>query len=317
MKITKKLATKLHEGTRRKNKKICVICGFLLIITSGLSSPVYTKSRKQENKGKSSSFGVRSSTQSKKAPQYRSKSAPSQRPSRSTSPPGVENKKRSGGWGNNSPNQRKPGKLGVNTGKLIRHPRKPPPEPPEPIPEPPPEKPGKSRPPGKRRPANGYWCPGGFVGQTTYYANEEYLESPDSKYPPTSRESNGYPAGGTRKYQINDSFVPNGALKERIDEYNAANPHSPGLEYPLTSRSESLTYQILDSLGLIESMEKKIQYYQQQLDLVRNSNLSPVERSKRELFWLERIDRLQESKQKEQERVFELRSQIEEENRKS
>jgi hypothetical protein len=32
MKITKKLATKLHEGTRRKNKKIsviCVICGFI------------------------------------------------------------------------------------------------------------------------------------------------------------------------------------------------------------------------------------------------------------------------------------------------
>jgi hypothetical protein len=41
MKITKKLATKLHEWTRRKNKKISVIsviCGFLFLICFGLES---------------------------------------------------------------------------------------------------------------------------------------------------------------------------------------------------------------------------------------------------------------------------------------
>jgi hypothetical protein len=31
MKKTKKLATKLHEETRRKNKKICVICVICVI----------------------------------------------------------------------------------------------------------------------------------------------------------------------------------------------------------------------------------------------------------------------------------------------
>ncbi|MFC2146808.1 hypothetical protein ACFLRT_05535, partial [Acidobacteriota bacterium] len=89
-----------------------------------------------------------------------------------------------------------------------------------------------------------------------------------------------------------------------------------GLDYPLTHWSASLTYQLLESLELIEHMENKIQYYKQQLEAVRNSNLSPAERSSKELFWLERIDRLQESKQKEEERVSELRSGIEEEHRK-
>jgi len=105
-------------------------------------------------------------------------------------------------------------------------------------------------------------------------------------------------------------------LVDRIEEYNAKHLHSLGLEYPLTARSESLTYQLLDSLELIEHMEKKIQYYKKQLEAIRNSDLGPVERSSKELFWLERIDRLQESKQKEEERVFELRSGIEEEHKK-
>ena len=38
MKITKKLATKLHEGTRKKICVICVICGFIFLCVSGQGS---------------------------------------------------------------------------------------------------------------------------------------------------------------------------------------------------------------------------------------------------------------------------------------
>jgi hypothetical protein len=312
MKITKKLATKLHEGARRKNKKISVIsviCGFIffLIITLSVHPRVYTKDRKPEHKGKSNSFSTNSSTQSKKTPQYRSKSTPSQRPSRSSPPPRVENKKRSGGWGNGSANQGKSGKFGRKTGKFIRHPRKPPPEPPEPIPKPPPAPP-EPRPP--RPPCPGY--PPVIIDPTPGDEIEENLAPPDSGNTLTPRESYGLPE---KEYHISDSFVPDRMLVEKIEEYNAKHLHSLGLEYPLTSRSESFTYQLLDSLLLIEHMGNKIQYYKQQLDAVRNSNSSPAERSSKELFWLERIDRLQEFKQKEEERVSELRSQIEEERR--
>jgi hypothetical protein len=309
MKITKKLAAKLHEGAQRK-KNLCNLCNlwfliFILIIILSVPPQVYTKDRKQEHKGKSNSFSANSSTQSKKTPQYRSRPAPSQRPSRSGPPPGVENKTRSGGLGKGGPNQGKPGKLGVKTGKLIRYPRKPPPEPTEPTPKPPPE-PRPPRPP----------CPGYLpviIDPTPGDEIEEDLAPPD----PGNTLNNGQSGGLTGKeYYISDSFVPDRILVKKIEEYNAKHPRSPGLEYPVTARSESLTYQLLDSLELIERMEKKIQYYKQQLDAVRNSDLSPADRSSKELFWLERLDRLQESKQKEEERVFELRSQIEEENRK-
>jgi hypothetical protein len=285
---------------------------FLLIITLGLSPPVYTNSRQKELKGKSNSSRPGLSTQSR--PQNRSSSSPSGKISRPKPQPRVENKNSSRNWGYNSPNQDRSNKLGRSTGRIIR--KSPPRIQPDPIPEPPKTTPGKPKPPGKRQHHNRYWCPGGYIGRTTYDANEEYLESPDSEYPPTSRESDRYTARREREYHINDSFIPDQMLVEKIDEYNATHPHSLGLEYPLTTRSESLTIQLLDSLELIERMEKKLQYYKQQLDLVRNSNLSPVERSKRELFWLERIDRLQESKQKMEKRVFELRSAIEEEHRK-
>jgi hypothetical protein len=316
MKITKKLATKLHKGARRKNKKIsviCVICGFIffLIITLGLSPPVYTKSRKQEHKGKSNSFGTNSSNQSKKTPQYRSKSAPSPGLSRSSPPPRVENKKRSGGWGNSSANQGKPGKFGVKTGKIIVHPRKPPVIP-DPIPQPRKKEPRKPKPPRKPCPGNSSWCPPVFIVPTPGDENEEDLVPTDSGNTLTPGESGGF-AG--KEYHISDSFKLDSMLMQKIDEYNANHLSQASLEYPLTHRSSSLTYQLLDSLELIEHMENKIQYYKQQLEAVRNSNLSPTEKSPKELFWMDRIERLEESKQKEEERVSELRSGIEEENR--
>jgi hypothetical protein len=105
-------------------------------------------------------------------------------------------------------------------------------------------------------------------------------------------------------------------LAKKIDEYNAKHLNQVVLEYPLSHWGVSLTFQLLESLELIEHMENKIRYYKRQLEAVRNSDLSPAEKSSKELFWLERIERLQESKQKEVERVSELRSQIADENRK-
>ena len=289
---------------------------FLLIIILSVSPRVYTKSRKQELKGKSSSFSSKPSTQSKKMPQYRSRSTPSPGPTRSSPPPMLENKNRSGGWGISSANQGKSSKLERKTGTATR-------------------KPGRNfrqqdqntqkRSPGghinknrdHRKQHPQYYgnnsCVSYPYGETRYY-DEEYVESPDSEYPPTSRESNGLPAGQEREYHINDSFSLDPVLVEKIDEYNAKN--QIGLEYPLTRWSASLTYQLLDSQELIEHMEKKIQYYKQQLDAVRNSKLSPAEKEIWERFWLERIQRLQESKQKEEDRVSELRSGITDEHRK-
>ena len=285
---------------------------FLLIISLGVSSRVYTKSRKQELKGKSNSFSSKPSTQSKKMPQYRSRPAPSQRPSRSTPPPRVENKKRSGGWGNSSANQGKPSKFGVKTGKIIVHPRKPPVIP-NPIPQPRKKEPRKPKPPRKPCPGNSSWCPPVFIVPTPGDENEEDLAPPDSGNSFTPGEFNGFSG---QKYHIDDSFNLDPVLMKKIDEYNAKHLNQSGLDYPLTHWSTSLTYQLLESLELIEHMDKKIQYYKQQLDEVRNSNLSPVEKSSKGLFWMERIERLQESKQKEEDRVSELRSGIEEENRK-
>jgi dTDP-4-amino-4,6-dideoxygalactose transaminase len=105
-------------------------------------------------------------------------------------------------------------------------------------------------------------------------------------------------------------------LVKQIEEYNAKHLNQRGLEYPLTHRSVSLTYQLLDSEDLIEHMEEKIQYYKQQLNAVRNSKLSPAEKGKWGRFWWDRIQRLQESKQKEEDRVLELRSEIAEEHKK-
>lgn len=299
---------KLLININYKPTPILLIIIFL-IITLGLSPPGYANTRKKEIKGKSNSYRSGTSTQSKS--QNRSRVAPSRKPPRSSPPARVEKNNPARRWGNRSPQPDRSNKLKVRTGKFRRHPRKPPPDPPEPIPEPPP-KPPKPRPPRKPYPGNGYWCPGGPIGPPTGDENEEYLEPPDSGDTLTPGESSrlaGY------EYHISDSFVPDHILIRKIDEYNATHLHSLGLEYPLTARSESLTYQLLESMKLIEHMENKIQYYKQQLEAVRNSNLSPEERSSKELFWLNRLDRLKESKKKEEERVFELRSQIEEEHR--
>ena len=282
---------------------------FFLIITLGLSSPVYSNSSEKELKGKSNSNSSGASIQSKS--QNRPGLAQPGRPSQSSSTSGVENKNNSRGWGNNTPNRDVSGKLKVRTGKVVIHPPKPPPKPPEPIPEPPPEKPPKPGPPRHPRPP----CPGqpGYIVPIPGGENEEDLETPDAGDTFTPGESIGLPK---REYHIDDSFSLDPLLARQIDEYNAKHLNQESLEYPRSHWSASLTYQLLESLELIEHMENKIQYYQQQLEAVRNSNLSPAERSAKELFWLERIDRLEASRQKEEERVFELRSQIEEERRK-
>jgi len=283
---------------------------FLLIITLGLSSPVYSNSNEKALKGKSNSNSSGSSIQSK--PQNSSGLAQPGNPSRSSPTPGIGNKNSSRGWGNNHPNRDVSNKLKVSTGKVIRHPRTPPPEPPEPTPAPPPDKPRKPGHPGERRPGNGYWCPPGYIVPTPVDDNEEDLEAPDAGDTLTPGQSNRVPG---KEYQVNDSYSLEPLLARKIDEYNAKHLNQDSLEYPRSRWSASLTYQLLESLELIEHMENKIQYYQQQLEAVRNSNLSPAEKSGKELFWLERIDRLEASRQKEEERVFELRSQIEEERR--
>jgi hypothetical protein len=297
-----------------KNKKISVIsviCGFIffLNIALGLSSPVYSNSSEKELKGKSNSNSSGASIQSK--PQNRPGLAQPGKPSQSSSTPGVENKNNSRGWGNTNPNRDVTGKLKVRTGKVVIHPPTPPPKPPEPIPAPPPDKHPKPRPPRHPRPP----CPRhpGYIIPIPGDENEEHMELPDSGNTITPGKSNRLPG---KEYQVNESYSLDPLLARKIDEYNAKHLNRDSLEYPRSHWSASLTYQLLESLELIEHMENKIRYYQQQLEAVRNSNLSPAERSAKELFWLERIDRLQASRQKEEERVFELRSQIEEERRK-
>jgi hypothetical protein len=281
---------------------------FFLIITLGLSSPVYSNSNEKELKGKSNSNSSGFSIQGK--PQNGPGLAQPGRPSQSSSTRGVENKNNPSGWGNTNPNRDVTGKLKVRTGKVVIHPPKPPPEPPEPTPEPPPDKPPKPGPPRHPRPP----CPGqpGYIVPIPGDENEEDLELPDSGGTITPGESNRFPG---KEYRIDDSYSLDPLLARQIDEFNAKHLNRESLEYPRSHWGASLTYQLLESLELIEHMENKIQYYQQQLEAVRNSNLSPAEKLEKELFWLERIDRLQASMQKEEERVFELRSQIEEERR--
>lgn len=276
---------------------------FLLIITLGLSSPVHSTSSEKEPKGKSNSNSSGSSIQSK--PQNRPGLAHPGKPSHSSSAPRLENKNRSRSGGQFTPQDRS-SKLKVRTGKVVRHPPAPQPEPPEPTPAPPPEKPRKHRHP--RPPCGGP----GYIVPVSGNDNEEDLEAPDTEDTLTPGESNSLPA---KEYRINDSFSLDPLLARKIDAYNAKHLNRDSLEYPRSHWSASLTYQLLESLELIEHMEDKIQYYKQQLEAVRNSNLSPAERSAKELFWLERMDRLQASKHKEEERVSELRSQITEERR--
>jgi hypothetical protein len=285
---------------------------FFLIFTLGLSSPVYTNSSEKELMGRSNSYLAEYTTQ--KEPQNRSGLAPSGKPYQSSSTPWVENNNPSGSEKNSITNQDRSGELIRKPGKVIRHPRIPPPEPPEPIPGPPPEKPRKPRPPRDRHPGDGCWYPVEPIAPPTGDGdeNEEDLEAPDAGNTLTPGESNGLPG---KEYHINDSFSLDPVLAKKIDEYNARHSNQAILEYPHSHWGTSLTFQLLESLELIEHMENKIQYYKQQLDAVRNSDLSPAEKSSKELFWLERIERLQESKQKEEERVSELRSQIAEENR--
>jgi hypothetical protein len=285
---------------------------FLLIITLALSSPVYTNSSQKELKGRSNSYISEYTTQ--KEPQNRSGLAPSGKLSQSSSTPIVENNNPSGSEDNSITNKDRSSKLMPNPGKVIRHPPPPPPEPPNPIPEPPP-KPPKPRHPRERHPGDGCWYPVEPIAPPTGDGdeNEEDLEAPDAGNTLTPGKSNGLPG---KENHINDSFSLDPVLAKKIDEYNAKHLNQAVLEYPHSHWGTSLTFQLLESLELIEHMENKIQYYKQQLDAVRNSDLSPAEKSSKELFWLERIERLHESKQKEEERVSELRSQIAEENRK-
>ena len=220
----------------------------------------------------------------------------------------VENKNNSRSWENNGPNRDMPNKLIVRTGKVMRH--APPPHDPIIIPDPPHKKP---RPPKERPPDEGDWCPPGYIVPMPGDENEEELEPQEPGDTLTPDDSIGLPK---KEYHINDSFTLEPLLARKIDEYNAKHLNQDSLEYPRSQWGAFLTYQVLESLDLIEHMETKIQYYQQQLDAVRNSNLSPAEKSPKELFWLERIERLQKSKQKEEERVSDLRSQIAEERRK-